>query len=55
MTQFSSRDMGTSHNQIETQQTTMKEMRLHLEEAVEVVKSHADQLATVLGKSQVRT
>ena len=53
LTQFSSRDTGSSHNQIEFQQETMKEMRMHLEEAVEVVKSHADQLITVLGKTQV--
>ncbi len=31
----------------------MKEMRMHLEEAVEVVRSHAEQLITVLGKTQV--
>lgn len=53
MTQFSSRDLGSTHDQIEAQISTMKEMRIHLEEAVEVVRSHATQLGTILGKSQV--
>lgn len=53
-TQFSSRDTGNTHVDIERQQATMKEMKQFLEEAAQVVKSHASQLSTILGGCQTQ-
>lgn len=53
-TQFSSRDSGHTLVDIEHQQSTMKELKESLNDTVEVVKSQAEQLVSILrGPGQV--